>query len=111
MTAAICLNCGEFKFGAWTPCRKCGHVPTDEEDRAKHLIVTDHYLSQADLKSVGKNIKDGKQPQFSPEQIEQFKDTLRTAQPVTESDGRRLRLGCIFFVAAILSIIAWLAMR
>jgi len=111
MTAAICLKCGEFKFGAWTPCPKCGHLPTDDEDRVKHLIVTDHFFSQDELKSIGQTVMDGKQPQFSPEQIEQFKVPLRTAQPDKQSDTRRLRLGYILLLAAIIAVMIWVALR
>ena len=45
MTVAVCLKCGEFKHGAWTPSLKCGYEPSDDESYTKHLLVTDHYLS------------------------------------------------------------------
>jgi len=54
---------------------------------------------------------DGKQPQFSPEQIEQFKVPLRTAQPDKQSDTRRLRLGYILLLAAIIAVMIWVALR
>ena len=27
MTAAICVECGAWKFGAWTPCVRCRRDP------------------------------------------------------------------------------------
>jgi hypothetical protein len=40
LTVAVCLECGEMKLGAWTPCASCGYT----------LISIDNYLSYSILK-------------------------------------------------------------
>jgi len=49
MTIAVCLNCASMKFGAWTPCSECGYDPLNLEDRAKSLMLSDHFYSQQEL--------------------------------------------------------------
>ena len=111
MTIAICLKCGAFKHGAWTPCRKCGHLPSDEEDKAKHIIVTDHYFSKDDLEAASARIQEGKELQFSQEQVDQFKETLRTTKLPSVGTARRLRYGCFAFIATIIAFVIWLSSR
>ncbi len=111
MTVAICLKCGAFKHGAWTPCRKCGHLPSDEEDKAKHIIATDHHFSKNDLEAASAWIQEGKELQFNQEQVDQFKETLRNTKLPSAGTVRRLRFGCLAFIAAIIAVIIWLSSR
>lgn len=54
MTQALCLNCGELKFGVWRPCSNCGvassgHVFLD-------IHYSDHNYSPATLEELGQVI-------------------------------------------------------
>jgi hypothetical protein len=66
MTAAICFKCGEFKFGAWTACQKCGALPETDDDRVLSLAMTDHYFDQATLGQMGEAVKRGEPPHLDP---------------------------------------------
>src|SRR5579863_8001331 len=59
MTLAICIFCEVEKFGAFTPCDKCGTVPTTILDRSKSLMLSDHNFPPADLREFGRAIESG----------------------------------------------------
>jgi hypothetical protein len=55
MTVALCLYCGESKFGALNPCPYCdkrgsGNLKLD-------LTFSDHYISHSDIETLGSVIK------------------------------------------------------
>lgn len=70
-----------MKFGAWTPCRKCGHTPENLEDKAKHVMTSDHYFSQEDLESISTRVESGQPLHFDPKQVKEQVATLKTAIP------------------------------
>jgi hypothetical protein len=43
MTAALCLACGEMKFGAWVDCPSCGFEPSPARLHMRMLDVA--YMS------------------------------------------------------------------
>lgn len=51
MTIALCLNCGEMKFGAFCPCPRCeaGSSGNMELD----IVFSDHNLTEDTLKGLG----------------------------------------------------------
>ncbi len=53
MTVALCTNCGKFKFGSWTTCDSCGDEDYDAE---LSLVLTDHHLTEDEMKVIGKAI-------------------------------------------------------
>ncbi|MCB0786383.1 MAG: hypothetical protein KDC02_19525 [Flavobacteriales bacterium] len=59
MTTAVCHACGEFKFGAFVPCSACGNTPATEEEQVVSLAMTDHFLSQADLRQLQDRVRQG----------------------------------------------------
>ena len=67
MTIATCMQCGEEKWGAVSPCEKCGFSPRTEDDIAWSMCVSDHYLSHETLVQIGEAIKAGKRPRVDPE--------------------------------------------
>ena len=69
MTIAICIRCGETKFGAWTRCEACGFEPASTTDLAKSLVATDHYFSVDYLHRAAEGLKRGRPLVFSGEQI------------------------------------------
>lgn len=70
MSQSVCLRCGALKNGAWVACPECRHVPTDHRDRAKHLLVSDAYLSAAVLNSTSASIRAGHPPEFPEAQVQ-----------------------------------------
>ena len=56
MTAAVCLQCGARKIGALVPCLSCGYEPKEEEEQAKSVLLSDHYVSKEDLANVSERI-------------------------------------------------------
>lgn len=55
MTTALCINCGETKFGAWCPCPKCRVESCG--DRNLDILFSDHQLSVETLERFGEIIK------------------------------------------------------
>lgn len=51
MTWALCLNCGEVKFGALCPCPECS-VPSTG-DIGLDIAFSDHRLAKASLEKLG----------------------------------------------------------
>jgi len=69
VTIAICIRCGETKFGAWTRCEACGFEPASTTDLAKSLVATDHYFSVDYLHHAAEGLKRGRPLVFSDKQI------------------------------------------
>ncbi|MGH9677694.1 MAG: hypothetical protein ACRD36_11385, partial [Candidatus Acidiferrum sp.] len=80
MTLAICIVCGEQKFGAWTPCRACGFQPDNSVDKAKSLTLTDHHNTYEQLVEFGMMIQRGDSPHFD------LITLRREADSISESD-------------------------
>lgn len=51
MTWALCLNCGEVKFGAICPCPKCSVSSTG--DMNLDIAFSDHHLTKKTLEELG----------------------------------------------------------
>ena len=51
MTWALCLNCGEVKFGAICPCPKC--EVTSSGDMQLDIAFSDHNVSKDTLSQLG----------------------------------------------------------
>jgi hypothetical protein len=51
MTWALCLNCGEVKFGAICPCPKCGVASTG--DMNLDIAFSDHNIHKESLHQLG----------------------------------------------------------
>jgi hypothetical protein len=85
MTVAVCLKCGAMKLGALTSCPKCRYVPEDLEDKAKHVMVSDHHFSKAELESFSATMQSGQPLQFNAEQVEHF----IAAYEIAEAEGNK----------------------
>ena len=51
MTWALCLNCGEVKFGAICPCPKCSVASTG--DMNLDIAFSDHHVARESLEQLG----------------------------------------------------------
>lgn len=115
MTAAVCLKCGAMKVGAWTSCPECRHVPETEEEKAKAVLASDQNLSPGDLKAVSMTVKEGRQINFVPEQIESLAAGIKQFENDPEEKRRfqrfklKLGLGCLTVVLLIIGLIVWLS--
>lgn len=101
MTVAVCLLCGEFKHGAFTPCRSCGYTPDDDESLTKHLLVTDHYHSHATLEAIAARVKAGEPITFDPE-------TLRASwvsKEALDAQTKRIGRGCLIVFGVLLAVL------
>lgn len=79
MTIAICFNCGDFKFGAWTPCTKCGALPKIEDDYVISFAMTDHFFDRTTLAQMQNSIRKGKSPHITPQSREAILKELRAS--------------------------------
>jgi hypothetical protein len=55
MTNALCLSCGDLKWGAFCQCQQCGYSPHQPGDL--DIFFSDHTFSIKILKSLGEVIK------------------------------------------------------
>ncbi|MGH7225277.1 MAG: hypothetical protein ACRELF_18805 [Gemmataceae bacterium] len=95
----MCLKCGEFKHGAWTTCFKCGYTPDDDESYTKHLLVTDHYLSQEQLEEVADRVKAGESVQFPPEVLQQ----AWVSKAAVDKANRSCAIGCAVVIGIVIA--------
>lgn len=79
MTIAICMHCGEEKFGAFNPCEKCGFIPDTEDEMVWSICMSDHYLSREKLSEIGNKVKAGKVPTIDPNSHRLILEQLREA--------------------------------
>ncbi len=56
MTWALCLNCGELKFGAFCECEQCGISSTG--DMQLDIAFSDHFYEVETLKELGSVVKE-----------------------------------------------------
>ena len=55
MTQALCLNCGETKFGALCPCPSCQAGPTG--DINLDIAFSDHHIAVETIKDFGEVVR------------------------------------------------------
>ena len=91
MTVAVCLKCGTFKHGAFNRCRQCSYTPDDDESLTKHLLATDHYLSQKELEAISAKVKIGEPVEFPPEALH----ARWVSKAQLDAETRKLGRGCM----------------
>ena len=101
MSTGVCLQCGEMKSGALAVCPHCGHTPSDLHDKAKHILVSDHKLSQPALEKSSAEIKRGDVLHLNPEEIQRWEEML-AAEGKSEDPrkGKLLKLAGIGLLVA-----------
>lgn len=79
MTLAICLKCGETKFGAIVPCDQCGFQPRTDKELAYSMALSDHHQKPDILRNLGQSLKSGqiKEVRLFPEQEEALIAAIR----------------------------------
>jgi hypothetical protein len=56
MTKAICMNCGERKFGAFVDCPKCKFRPQTLLDLTMSEMYSDHHATEEGLKNLAATV-------------------------------------------------------
>lgn len=97
MTVAICIRCGSKKHGALTPCPKCSFNPTENTDKAKAMILTDHLQSVEDLERIAERIRTGQSVVYPEEVVAEYKRAFEAGEDRLPAG---FKYGCL--VAAIL---------
>lgn len=83
MTVAVCLECGQMKAGAWTPCPACAYQPRGVEELAKSLMLSDNCIAPATLAEFAARRQQGEPFNFGPELLEKFKARVVAMIPLT----------------------------
>jgi hypothetical protein len=77
MTTAVCIHCGELKFGSFVPCHACNGRPKTDHELIISLAMSDHYLDLETLQQIGSSIKErGEPPNLDPDSYESFRKIL-----------------------------------
>lgn len=81
MTTAVCIHCGELKFGSFVPCQSCSGRPRTDHELIISLAMSDHYLNVDTLKQIGASIREkGEPPNLDPESYESFRKLIEDAK-------------------------------
>ncbi len=81
MTKAVCIHCGEMKFGSFVPCHICAGRPTSDHELIISLAMSDHYLDVDTLKQIGASIREkGEPPNLDPDSYESFRKIIEEAK-------------------------------
>lgn len=108
MTVAVCIRCGAKKHGALTPCFECQFDPAENTDKARSMILTDHFLSHEDLDGIGDRIQAGLAVSYPEDAIAEY---VALFERDADKPSMAMRLGCAAVLLAIVTIVAFLVIR
>ncbi len=74
-------------MGAFTLCPKCGHEPKEDEDLAKHLMTSDHYLSGDQLQGISQRIGSGLPVTFREGDVTSFVNLIQRGKVLKKGRG------------------------
>jgi hypothetical protein len=57
MTKAVCMNCGQLKFGAYCDCPQCGFIPKTLFDLTMSEMYSDNYVDENGLQKLSTDVK------------------------------------------------------
>ena len=96
---------------------ECGFIPVLSEDKAKSTILTDHWLSQDEIKRFSKRIKEG-QPVIYPDQAVQQYIAVYESNAGDLFSRRRHRMPLparrvigVIVIVLILWLVVWLLLQ
>ena len=110
MTLAVCIQCGAMKVGALIPCRECQFDPEENEDKAKSMVLTDHYFSQTELEKISEHIRVGEKVTYPQDMVDEFIKTFEE-DPNFGKLPLSIKIGCISAVIACILFVAWMIIR
>ena len=105
MTVAICIRCGSKKLGALTPCPKCSFDPTENTDKAKAMILTDHLQSVEELELIAERIRTGQSVVYPEEVVAEY---ARAFEAGADRLPAGLKYGCLVVVILVALVIGYL---
>ena len=105
MTLAVCTRCGAKKRGALTPCPDCQFDPTESDDKAKAMVLTDHYLSQENLEGISERIKAGKSIDYPMAEVQQLIQTFEE-NPEVGQIPKSIVVGCVLVTLLLITLVA-----
>lgn len=83
MPASLCLHCAAFKDGPWAPCPACAYQPTDQDDLAKAMILSEVKYTHDELALLQGQHRRGESWSFDPTLVAHCKTQLMSAGGVT----------------------------
>ena len=110
MTVAVCIRCGAMKVGALTPCQECQFDPEENEDKAKAMVLTDHFLPQPELETISERIRAGEPVTYPKDMINEYIKTFED-NPDIGKFPLSIKIGCIAAVAACIVLVVWIILR
>ena len=110
MTLAVCIRCGAMKVGALIPCRECQFDPEKNEDKAKSMVLTDHFFSQNELEKISERIRVGEAVTYPQGMVDEFVKTFEE-NPNFGKLPLSIKIGCISAAVACIFLVVWLIMR
>ena len=83
-----------MKAGALTPCRECQFDPEENEDKAKSMLLTDHFLSETELEKICERIKVCEPVNYSRDLLDEYIKTFEE-NPDIDKFPVSIKIGCI----------------
>jgi hypothetical protein len=108
MTIAVCIRCGARKHGALTPCGGCGFDPAENLDKARSMILTDHFLAETDLDGIGERIRTGLPVNYPEEAVAEY---VAMFERGADKLPLFLRIGCVIAILAVVGVVAFVVIR
>ena len=107
MTVAVCIRCGALKHGALTPCPKCRFDPERNEDKAKAMVLTDHWLPEEELGRISERIKSELPVTYPEDMVRQYVEFFEKGigLPLT------VKIGCAAVAVCLTGFVVWLIAR
>ena len=105
MTVAICIRCGSRKHGALTPCPNCQFDPSEDVDKARAMILTDHILSIEDLEGLGERIRNGQAVVYPEDTVAEYVRLFEQGADRPPWAIKYVRYGCLI-VGLLLALVA-----
>ena len=96
-----------MKHGVWTPCPKCQHVPADLDDKARHVLVSDHYASPAEVERCAMQIQSRQPPVFDAKTVETLAAEVQDFEKEPKRTGRLIALGVVA-ILGVAAVVYWL---
>jgi len=103
---ALCLRCGSGRRLGLARCEACGHSPTDDLDRAAHLLAMD--LSDDEREGLMARVAAGERFEPDPQELEDTVAALRQATPLAVGAFALVVGGLPLLLAVlVLTALAW----
>ena len=91
MTTSLCLSCAAFKDGPWAFCPACAFQPSEPDDLAKAMILSEEKYTRAQLEEMRVRHQQGEPWSLDGTVLAQCKARMDAAGVLTEV-GQREKL-------------------